>query len=355
MYTPADDRKNSVFHKATELKLTNIFHVLASQKGYCFCADKMRKCEGLCRENLRNADGQTYKDHCGADSAVTNDNVLQLLTSAGARKNQLPPHLLTADLSRGREKTPVQVFNEFDTDKVPEFVYCTKTHFGQDAQVDTSVENMQTCSCGDVCNSEKCECVALSEKVYYNAEGLLSVSVALNNEKCQVPVIYECSDLCGCDVRKCRNRATTKGVSYLMEVHKTREMGWGVRAIETIPKGAYIADYCGEMITNSSCDDREDSYLFELGITNGSKFNYTIDAKRVGGFSRFFNHKCDPNMIAMRVFREHQDFRFPNFAFFAIKDITKGEEIGFDYGEEFWKIKRSYFSCKCGSKKCKWS
>ncbi|CBY18629.1 unnamed protein product [Oikopleura dioica] len=39
----------------------------------------------------------------------------------------------------------------------------------------------------------------------------------------------------------------------------------------------------------------------------------------------------------------------------AIKDITKGEEIGFDYGEEFWKIKRSYFSCKCGSKKCKWS
>ncbi len=66
-------------------------------------------------------------------------------------------------------------------------MYCTKTHFGQDAQVDTSVENMQTCSCGDVCNSEKCECVALSEKVYYNAEGLLSVSVALNNEKCQVP------------------------------------------------------------------------------------------------------------------------------------------------------------------------
>ena len=44
-----------------------------------------------------------------------------------------------------------------------------------------------------------------------------------------------------------------------MEVHKTKEMGWGVRAVETIPKGAYIADYCGEMITNSSCDDREDS------------------------------------------------------------------------------------------------
>jgi hypothetical protein len=38
--------------------------------------------------HLRNADGKTYTDLCGADSAVTNDNVLQLLTSAGARKNQ---------------------------------------------------------------------------------------------------------------------------------------------------------------------------------------------------------------------------------------------------------------------------
>ena len=44
-----------------------------------------------------------------------------------------------------------------------------------------------------------------------------------------------------------------------MEVHKTREMGWGVRAGEDIPRGAYIADYCGEMVTSASCDDREDS------------------------------------------------------------------------------------------------
>ena len=83
-----DDRKNSVFHIATELKLTSIFNILASQKGCCFCEEKMRKCEGLCRENLRNADGKTYTDLRGADSAVTHDNVLQLLTSAGARKNQ---------------------------------------------------------------------------------------------------------------------------------------------------------------------------------------------------------------------------------------------------------------------------
>ena len=84
-----DDRKNSVFHIAAELKLTNIFHILASQKDCCFCEEKIRKCEGLCRENLRNADGKTYEDLCGADSAVTTENVLQLLASAGARKNQV--------------------------------------------------------------------------------------------------------------------------------------------------------------------------------------------------------------------------------------------------------------------------
>ncbi|CAG5105001.1 Oidioi.mRNA.OKI2018_I69.chr1.g1744.t1.cds [Oikopleura dioica] len=350
-----DDRGDSVFHLATKLKLTMIFHTLVNQKNCCFCENRTRKCEGLCRENLRNADGKTYLDLCRKDE-VNETNVLQLLTSAGARKNKLPPHVISADLSRGREKTPVQIVNEFDTDPVPEFVYCTKTHFGGDAQIDMSVENMNTCSCGDVCDSEKCGCIALSEQVFYDEQGLLSAKIDFNEkEKCLVPVIYECSDLCGCDPRKCRNRATSKGVSFLMEVHKTREMGWGVRAREDIPRGAYIADYCGEMVTSASCEDREDSYLFDLGITNGSKFSYTIDAKRVGGFARFFNHKCNPNMIAIRVFREHQDFRFPNFAFFAKKSIKRGEELGFDYGDAFWKVKSCYFTCKCGWEKCKWS
>ena len=84
-----DNRNNSVFHIATKLKLTNIFHILLGQKGCCFCEEKIRKCEGLCRENLRNADGHMYMDLCEKEKGVTETNVLQFLASAGARKNQV--------------------------------------------------------------------------------------------------------------------------------------------------------------------------------------------------------------------------------------------------------------------------
>ena len=83
-----DDRGDSVFHLATKLKLTMIFHTLVNQKNCCFCENRTRKCEGLCRENLRNADGKTYLDLCRKDE-VDEMNVLQLLTSAGARKNKV--------------------------------------------------------------------------------------------------------------------------------------------------------------------------------------------------------------------------------------------------------------------------
>ena len=59
-------------------------------------------------------------------------------------------------------------------------------------------------------------------------------------------------------------------------------------------------------------------------------------------------------MIPIRVFRHHQDFRFPQLAFFSRRDIKTGEEIGFDYGERFWEVKNNYFSCKCGSKMCRY-
>ena len=42
-------------------------------------------------------------------------------------------------------------------------------------------------------------------------------------------------------------------------------MGWGLRALEDIPEGAFVCDYVGELITNEVADAREDdSYLFDL-------------------------------------------------------------------------------------------
>ncbi|NWI71590.1 EHMT1 methyltransferase, partial [Syrrhaptes paradoxus] len=82
---------------------------------------------------------------------------------------------------------------------------------------------------------------------------------------------------------------------------------------------------------------------------------YCIDARFYGNISRFINHLCEPNLIPVRVFMSHQDLRFPRIAFFSTRHIEAGEEIGFDYGDRFWDIKGKYFSCQCGSPKCKHS
>ena len=46
-----------------------------------------------------------------------------------------------------------------------------------------------------------------------------------------------------------------------------------------------------------------------------------------------------PNIIPLRMFRNHQDFRLPTLGFFAWRDIDVGEELGFNYEACFWNIK----------------
>lgn len=55
---------------------------------------------------------------------------------------------------------------------------------------------------------------------------------------------------------------------------------------------------------------------------------YCIDARFYGNVSRFINHRCDPNIVPVRVFIDHQDLRFPRIAFFASRDIRAYEELG---------------------------
>lgn len=87
--------------------------------------------------------------------------------------------------------------------------------------------------------------------------------------------------------------------------------GWGVRALANVPKGTFVGSYTGEILTAMEADRRtDDSYYFDLD--NG----HCIDANYYGNVTRFFNHSCEPNVLPVRVFYEHQDYRFPKIAFF---------------------------------------
>ena len=56
---------------------------------------------------------------------------------------------------------------------------------------------------------------------------------------------------------------------------------------------------------------------------------FCIDARKYGNVSRFINHLCEPNIIPVKVFIEHQDLRFPRICFFASREIKAGEELGY--------------------------
>jgi euchromatic histone-lysine N-methyltransferase len=144
------------------------------------------------------------------------------------------------------------------------------------------------------------------------------------------------------------------GVRTRLQTFRTKGKGWGVRPLKDIPKGTFVCEYVGEIITDFEADRREDdSYLFDLDNRDGE--TYCLDARFYGNVARFINHLCEPNLTPVKVFVDHQDLSFPRIALFANRDIKAFEELGFDYGEKFWVIKYRWFTCDCGSSSCKYS
>jgi euchromatic histone-lysine N-methyltransferase len=41
-------------------------------------------------------------------------------------------------------------------------------------------------------------------------------------------------------------------------------MGWGVRPLADIPKGTFVCEYVGEIISDLEAETRDDTYLFDL-------------------------------------------------------------------------------------------
>ena len=62
----------------------------------------------------------------------------------------------------------------------------------------------------------------------------------------------------------CHNRVLQHGISVRLQVFRVYGMGWGIRALQNIPKGSFICEYVGEIISDSEAETREDSYLFDL-------------------------------------------------------------------------------------------
>jgi SET domain-containing protein len=111
-----------------------------------------------------------------------------------------------------------------------------------------------------------------------------------------------------------------------IRVGRSRIEGTGVFAKRKIPKGTRIIEYTGKRLS------REKLFV-EMN-----------DA-------RFINHSCEPNCEAY-IFNER-------VYLYAMRDITRGEELSFDYqltpafGTSQKKSRKDAYLCLCGSKSCR--
>ncbi len=136
-----------------------------------------------------------------------------------------------------------------------------------------------------------------------------------------------------------------------IQVRNSKIHGKGVFAAKRIPKGTRIIEYIGERISHQEADDRyadhdpSDNHTFLFIVDRKT----VIDGGRKGNAARYINHSCDGNcesaIAERRVFID------------AVRDIAKGEELGYDY--EIGRDKNDppnvdeIYACRCGSPKCR--
>lgn len=136
-----------------------------------------------------------------------------------------------------------------------------------------------------------------------------------------------------------------------IQVRRSGIHGKGVFAIRPFKAGDTVLEYKGEIITWTKAlnrhphDKSQPHHTFYFHLDDG----HVIDAKYHGNSARWINHSCKPNLEAdqdgNRIFLK------------ALRDITIGEELSYDYGlvidaRKTSKLKKEY-ACLCGAKNCR--
>ena len=114
---------------------------------------------------------------------------------------------------------------------------------------------------------------------------------------------------------------------------KRSSTGLGLFTLQSICKGDFIIEYTGEMIGFKEANRRGGKYLFE---TSKDRF---IDGKDRKNIARYINHSCAPNCEV--------DIRRGRILLFAKRNIKVGEELHYDYGEEYVNEYIKPYGCQC--------
>ena len=112
--------------------------------------------------------------------------------------------------------------------------------------------------------------------------------------------------------------------------------GLGLFAGENIKNGELIIEYIGEILNKEQVDAvKSNQYLFEVNR------NKTINGSVRWNIARYCNHACEEAANSESEIKKGRVFVK------AIKNIKEGEEIVYDYGEEFVNEHIAPHGCRC--------
>ncbi|KAG8059673.1 hypothetical protein GUJ93_ZPchr0002g23056 [Zizania palustris] len=294
------------------------------------------------------------------------------------------------DVSFGMEKIPVACVLDVDAKEFrhmkpgeilqhENFLPWQGFHYITKCLVDSSIvdseNSMAGCACSHPhCTPEKCDHINLFDSTYENVVDIHDIPMHGRfpyDENSKVILqegypIYECNSSCTCDT-SCQNRVLQRGLLVKLELFKTENKGWAVRAAEPIPQGTFVCEYIGEVLKMKDDEamrnaEREAksgcSYLFEITsqfdrerVQTSGTAAYMIDATRYGNVSRFINHSCSPNLSTRLVLVESKDCQFAHIGFFTNQDISMGEELAYDYRQKM--LPGDGCPCHCGALNCR--
>ncbi|XVF62768.1 hypothetical protein PTKIN_Ptkin09bG0035100 [Pterospermum kingtungense] len=257
-----------------------------------------------------------------------------------------PTGYLTLDVSMGKEKVAVFLYNDIDSDHDPMYYdYLVNSVFPPYAFSHGS--NGTGCECVSGC-TEGCLCARKNGGDFaYDHNGLL-----LRGK----PVIFECGNFCQCPPH-CRNRVSQHGLRNRLEIFRSRETGWGVRSVDLIQAGSFICEYTGVVLT------REQAQIFTMNgdtLIYPSRFSerwaewgdlsqifaeyvrptypsippldFAMDVSKMRNVACYMSHSSSPNVMVQYVLYDHNNLMFPHLMLFAMENIPPMRELSIDYG-----------------------
>ncbi|KAL9940937.1 hypothetical protein V8E36_000425 [Tilletia maclaganii] len=274
------------------------------------------------------------------------------------------------DISRGQEPIPIPLeapehtpwrallgdrFEEYLAERyfhssyihaVAERVRRERSEQGSEGPDDADLEpSLYGCECQDpnACSStsEMCDCVAEHGNFYVRAPDSVASHQPVLDIDAIPPahVLYECSEVCACqegqDTRwperqsACCLSTVRSGVRLALVVKpvpfavldnahaangEERSPGLGVFAGRAIPRGTFICNYEGELISPSESHRRwshqaaagQGNYILSIREKvqgTGAEHRVDMDPTRKGNVARFINHLCPPltNVVIVPV------------------------------------------------------